>query len=265
MNEDDNKSNFIVYPNYSEITIIHEEDKTNERFDADELTSQFENQADDEENKFSHNENDNEVEDGTNGWRVKLYQLDSDGAWQDQGTGLVTCKFVASKEGPAIVVANDEEENSDNSNVLLESKIQFDDAYDELYVKQGASIIMWKEEDDIANSVDYALSFQNTEGCNAIWDIIREIQCQHIQKRYDHIPSLYRDDGHHQSRIITSTETPELPECNAENLNQIKDIFSSISPIQRESYVSYILNNVSLFYYVTIILLIFNSNCFINF
>lgn len=258
MNEDNSIQNFEVYSDYSEITIIHE-DKNNEEIDADDLTSTFENQADDEENNFANNDSENEMEDGINGWRVKLYQLDSEGAWQDQGTGLVSCKFVASKEGPAIVVTNDEEENSNNSNILLESKIKFDDAYDELYVKQGASIIMWKEEDDIAASVDYALSFQDTEGCNAIWDIIREIQCQHIQKRYDHIPTLYRDDGLHQSRN-TTTETQELPECNAENLIQIREILSSISPSQREYFATCILNNVStlllLFYQLIIVFFI---------
>ena len=53
------------------------------------------------------------------GWRVKLYQLETEGAWQDQGTGVVHCKNVAPL-GPAICVSKEEDE----SMVFLKSKIQ---------------------------------------------------------------------------------------------------------------------------------------------
>jgi hypothetical protein len=29
----------------------------------------------------------------SNGWRVKLYQLNSGGEWDDRGTGNIQCKF----------------------------------------------------------------------------------------------------------------------------------------------------------------------------
>jgi hypothetical protein len=59
------------------------------------------------------------------GWRVKLYQLESEGAWQDQGTGVVQCKSVPSI-GPAICFSKEDSESSH----FLQSKIQCDDIYE---------------------------------------------------------------------------------------------------------------------------------------
>ncbi len=94
------------------------------------------------------------------GWRVKLYQLESEGAgaWLDQGTGNVICKSVVHAAGPprpAIVIESEDESQPP----LLQSKIQTDDVYE----RQGESIIMWRES-DYAREVDYALSFQDTAG-----------------------------------------------------------------------------------------------------
>lgn len=61
----------------------------------------------------------------TKGWRVKLYQLESEGAWQDQGTGVVHCKSVATL-GPAICVSKEDNDDS----YFLQSKIQCDDIYE---------------------------------------------------------------------------------------------------------------------------------------
>jgi hypothetical protein len=108
-------------------------------------------------------------------WRVKLYQLEAGGIWNDQGTGFVSCEQVA---------CNDSAETSafagylivkreDNNTVLLQSAIQYEDAYE----RQGESIIMWRESCVDNNSeVDYALSFENTAGCYAIWDAINDMQ-----------------------------------------------------------------------------------------
>jgi protein phosphatase-4 regulatory subunit 3 len=52
---------------------------------------------------------------------------------------------------------------------LLESKISQDD----IYQLQGDSLIVWS---DIETQIDMALSFQENEGCQQVWDEIRIIQ-----------------------------------------------------------------------------------------
>jgi protein phosphatase-4 regulatory subunit 3 len=69
----------------------------------------------------------------TSGWRVKLYQLAKEGAWIDHGTGHVSCKYVQSLGGLAIVVINE----NDNS-TLLQSRVQHEDIYE----RQGGRLLL---------------------------------------------------------------------------------------------------------------------------
>ena len=108
-------------------------------------------------------------------WRVKLYQLEMGGIWNDQGTGFVSCEQIIcddTSDAPSyadyLMVKKEE-----NNVVLLQSSIQYEDAYE----RQGETIIMWRENCFISgNEIDYALSFENTAGCSAIWDTINDIQ-----------------------------------------------------------------------------------------
>jgi hypothetical protein len=115
------------------------------------------------------------------GWRVKLYQLETDGQWTDQGTGSVSCRNT--EGGPKIVVSIE-----DNSQLLLESKIRSDDIYE----RQGESIIMWREPaHDFLSDIDYALSFQDSAGCVSLWESIIAVQRQYLtQQEYGQIPSF---------------------------------------------------------------------------
>lgn len=68
---------------------------------------------------------DNTDDESLEGWRVKLYQLECEGSWLDQGTGFVECKYVPSIRAPALII------NSEgNTEVLLQSKIQCEDIYE---------------------------------------------------------------------------------------------------------------------------------------
>jgi protein phosphatase 4 regulatory subunit 3 len=188
------------------------------------------------------------------GWRVKLYQLESEGAgaWQDQGTGNVICKSVLS--GPAIVVMNESED--EEYTPLLQSKIQIEDVYE----RQGESIIMWRES-DYAGDVDYALSFQDTAGCHAIWEAIGDVQSQYNQQReYGVIPSFSTvspgEDLLGGTGTGTGTGTPQsplLPTVTAGNLQEIRDkLFSAHShpsPSLRESYVLLVLERGADFFH----------------
>lgn len=52
------------------------------------------------------------------GWRVKLYQLNDDGQWDDQGTGHISCRVVESLGGTALIVLAE-----DDGRELMQSKV----------------------------------------------------------------------------------------------------------------------------------------------
>jgi hypothetical protein len=62
------------------------------------------------------------------GWRVKLYELESTGTWVDQGIGYAFVQ-ASNVEAPALCVISE----MNSQLYLLQSKIQSDD----LYEKQG--------------------------------------------------------------------------------------------------------------------------------
>jgi hypothetical protein len=118
------------------------------------------------------------------GWRVKLYELEQSGTWVDHGIGFAYIQLVSTFNGPALCVISE----SNQEHYLLESKIQSED----LYEKQGETIILWKEA-DFSGNIDYALSFQEADGCSFIWNGINEVQNEYMQQReYGSIPSFAR-------------------------------------------------------------------------
>ncbi|XP_045832116.1 serine/threonine-protein phosphatase 4 regulatory subunit 3-like isoform X2 [Trifolium pratense] len=96
--------------------------------------------------------------------RVKVYRLNDDGKWDDQGTGHVTIDYMERSEELGLFVYDEE----DNETILLH-RISSDD----IYRKQEDSIISWR---DPEYSTELALSFQEPSGCSYIWDHICNVQ-----------------------------------------------------------------------------------------
>ncbi|XP_061975617.1 uncharacterized protein LOC133697211 isoform X1 [Populus nigra] len=96
--------------------------------------------------------------------RVKVYRLNDDGKWDDQGTGHVTVDYLERSEELGLYVIDEE----DNETLLLH-RITPDD----IYRKQEDTIISWR---DPEFSTELALSFQETSGCSYIWDHICNVQ-----------------------------------------------------------------------------------------
>ncbi|MCD7449350.1 hypothetical protein HAX54_051539 [Datura stramonium] len=96
--------------------------------------------------------------------RVKVYRLNDDGKWDDQGTGHVTVDYLERSEEPGLLVTDEDEHET-----LLLHRISADD----IYRKQEDTIISWK---DPEYSTELALSFQETTGCSYIWDSICSVQ-----------------------------------------------------------------------------------------
>ncbi|XP_026665626.2 serine/threonine-protein phosphatase 4 regulatory subunit 3B-like isoform X2 [Phoenix dactylifera] len=92
--------------------------------------------------------------------RVKVYRLNDDGKWDDQGTGHVSVDYLERSEDLGLIVI-DEEDNE----TLLVHRISSDD----IYRRQEDTIISWREPEP---ATELALSFQEAMGCSYIWDHI---------------------------------------------------------------------------------------------
>ncbi|XP_039166546.1 serine/threonine-protein phosphatase 4 regulatory subunit 3 [Eucalyptus grandis] len=119
--------------------------------------------------------------------RVKVYQLNDEGKWDDHGTGHVTVDYLERSEDLGIFVFDE-----DNETLLLH-RISSED----IYRKQEDSIISWR---DPEYATELALSFQETSGCSYIWDHICNVQ------RNMHFSSLNNNTFH-----SVNSELRELP------------------------------------------------------
>ncbi|KAF8638593.1 hypothetical protein AX17_002134 [Amanita inopinata Kibby_2008] len=95
--------------------------------------------------------------------RVKVYELIGS-RWVDQGTAFCFGQ-ISEDTNEALLVARSERNYDD---VILSTVIRADDVYQ----RQQDTLIVWTELD----GVDYALSFQDPEGCAEVWNFIREVQ-----------------------------------------------------------------------------------------
>lgn len=96
--------------------------------------------------------------------RVKVYRLNDDGKWDDQGTGHVSVDYMERTEELGLFVIDEEDHET-----LLLHRI----SSEEIYRKQEETIISWR---DPEYSTELALSFQETTGCSFIWDHICTVQ-----------------------------------------------------------------------------------------
>ena len=94
--------------------------------------------------------------------RVKVYTLNDDRQWDDQGTGHVYSAYVERLKGITLIVRSEQD-----GSMLLESRIFPNTAYQ----KQQETLIVWSE----SENTDLALSFQEKAGCDEIWEKICEV------------------------------------------------------------------------------------------
>lgn len=128
--------------------------------------------------------------------RVKVYRLNDDGKWDDQGTGHVTVDYVERTEELGLFVIDEE----DNETLLLH-RISSED----IYRKQEDTIISWR---DPEYSTELALSFQETAGCSYIWDHICNVQ-RNLQFNTLHNEALQSVDS--ELKALPAVELSTLP------------------------------------------------------
>ncbi|KAF8242662.1 DUF625-domain-containing protein [Wilcoxina mikolae CBS 423.85] len=167
--------------------------------------------------------------------RVKVYELRNND-WFDRGTGYCTGQLV--NEEPHIQVKSEEE----SDRVLLNTKIIKDDGYQKqqgefredifrrMMKKVEETLIVWTE----PQGTDMALSFQEPEGCAAIWEFVSHVQ-SHLLSGADEILS---DDAGEST--IPSLPIPELG-----NLDEIEMMIRQASSTAsgRDILGKYILTN----------------------
>lgn len=139
--------------------------------------------------------------------RVKLYALNASRQWDDKGTGHVTSCYHEPLDGMSLLVKNE----SDGS-LLLESKIQIDTHYQ----KQQGTLIVWTEGDNN----DLALSFQEQDGCNEIWEKICQVQGRD--------PSYEQDNDEEQEEVRIN-----LVDCDQDKLQSILEQINEFSQTTR--------------------------------
>ncbi|KAK9558851.1 Platinum sensitivity protein [Aspergillus fumigatus] len=130
--------------------------------------------------------------------RVKVYEL-RDNDWFDRGTGF--CMGQILDDEPRIYVQSEDEPDR----VLLETRITKDDGYQ----KQQETLIVWTE----PNGTDMALSFQEAEGCAAIWNFVNNVQ-QHLHTLAAADDALSDDLESYQSIMLPPPELGNLPDID---------------------------------------------------
>ena len=155
-------------------------------------------------------------------WRVKVYRLDDSNRWVDEGTGAVACKFLSSRNAHAIQVISDSGGNS--GKVLLETPIGQED----IYRVQGRMIITWCQPE---TGVELALSFEDVQGCETIWEQLCSIQGR-VSTGFssgDGVKSGSESDT--QGTRIEQEPLQELLAPSVENLPKILDQLLSASTL----------------------------------
>eukprot|EP00795_Rhopilema_esculentum_P003263 gene3263-1591_t len=154
--------------------------------------------------------------------RVKLYVLNDERQWDDHGTGHVSSMYVDHEKMQGIVLLVRSE---DDGSCLLESRIQTDTVYQ----KQEATLIVWSEGDN-----DLALSFQEKEGCDEIWEKICQVQGK--DPSVDITQEVGEEDDEQFEEVQDFSTPIDLPPCELSKLEEIAELFASVlpSPLKRE-------------------------------
>lgn len=104
-------------------------------------------------------------------FRAKVYRLNAEGSWTDKGTGHICVEYLEQADAHGLVVISEE---ADGKPLLLH-KISRED----IYQRTGeATIINWHDPDV---STDIAISFQEQNGCDYIWQQIKQVQRDYQQ------------------------------------------------------------------------------------
>ncbi|MEW5311181.1 MAG: hypothetical protein WDW38_002917 [Sanguina aurantia] len=160
--------------------------------------------------------------------RVKVYKLDEAGSWADWGTGHIS---IQQADAMGLIIVSEDE----STRTLLIHKISLAD----IYTRSGEhTIITWQDPD---SSIEVAISFQDPEGCQQIWDNMMEVQREATAKNDRDTAELTlasNDEFEHHIEPSDDMEMGpapfELPPVAVKNLEEIAKTLAQVLPYQRE-------------------------------
>lgn len=141
--------------------------------------------------------------------RVKLYELKDD-KWIDCGTGYCNGRTLPN---PHFYVIN--ELNTDE--ILLKSFIKGSTQYQ----RQQDTLIVWT---NIDNNIDYALSFQESDGCLELCNFLKNLQVNKLTPNISIVSIIQNFDG--EITEIIAAPIPELLIPNLDNLNEVLNVLT---------------------------------------
>ncbi|KAI3614734.1 hypothetical protein CBS9595_004005 [Malassezia furfur] len=199
------------------------------------------------------------------GRRVKLYILEGQ-AWTDRGTGYCAGVYNEAKDEALLVTRKEEHcealgdvldagEDDDDAAapskymLVIDERLDTDDyllsspvVKDDVYQRQQDTLVVWTEPD----GSDLALSFQEPEGCNEVWDFLTEVQL-HFMLNKD--PTYSAADRERLRAAYAEAHDDasdfRLPAPDADNVAQIAHELRDAcqhGPVRREKVVEWLLN-----------------------
>ncbi|KAJ3719446.1 component of IIS longevity pathway SMK-1-domain-containing protein [Lentinula raphanica] len=169
----------------------------------------------DDEQEYLQNVDSNEMK------RVKVYVLVG-ARWIDRGTAF--CFGHLSEDGSEAFLTARSEKNMED--IILSTTIRTSDVYQ----RQQETLIVWTEPD----GVDYALSFQDSDGCAEVWSFILDVQ-RHMSGASEEHGSITIDPSSPLSEPSSATtatiiRTGHLP---TPHMGVIGDIDKSLKALSR--------------------------------
>jgi len=162
--------------------------------------------------------------------RAKVYCLNDEGQWDDRGTGHAAVQYMPADKTAFIVLASED----DGAN-LVRARLHMED----IYQRQQETILSWNEPD---TGIDYALSFQEPDGCTELWEQIRS-----LQGRLSDEPAREWAEKLHPAAagLILDADTvagggeqvPVLPAAELRNLAAIAELLAEV-PLNRRTRVA---------------------------
>lgn len=141
--------------------------------------------------------------------RVKVYKLEGE-TWIDKGTGL--CRG-EQKDSKSYFKVRDEAEQD---RLLLEAVIEGST----LYQRQQDTLIVWTDSD----GQDYALSFQEAEGCLALCNFLVELQ--HTSQPNISLVAVVSSSDDGEITEVIAGPSPQPVEPTVNNLNEVLDLLN---------------------------------------
>ncbi|XP_006885156.1 PREDICTED: serine/threonine-protein phosphatase 4 regulatory subunit 3-like [Elephantulus edwardii] len=156
--------------------------------------------------------------------RVKVYYMNDDQQWDILGSGLVSSVYVEQTQAYSLQVRSEY-----NSSLILESLIH----PHTVYQKKTESLIVWSE----TENPGLALSFHDSSGCQAVWEIICRLQGK--DPSIDITQDPLNESEELYNGIPDTSNLVDLPNCELSKLEQIADLINSVhsSPVRKEKLV----------------------------